>query len=336
MKNLLLFVVCSFLLTLTRTQAQDYSYNDSKVIPLRTNYYYTAQDNVTNTKEGKVSNYDSNQQQYQYSKFEGFIFPTTNSLNSKEMFTSLNLYYDNIANDYVAISDEKEDYVIGDGSNYQFVENLGYIYKKAEANTTPLVLYWNDQRKDYFTSALQEGKNNAINGGYQEIATVGYVLIPGNVSVYFQGYNMIPLQTNYYYESQDNVTNTQGGKVPDRNNQKQWQYSEIEGYIISGFDGEFYDKSEIAEYCLYYNETDDDYETIVRDEEWYSEDTNKKFVKILGYVFLKPHPNTRPLQNFWSGSRRDHFTTASDTGAKTAINTEYQRLSNKGYVLYIK
>ncbi|GAB5550542.1 MAG: hypothetical protein Sapg2KO_01330 [Saprospiraceae bacterium] len=113
---------------------------------------------------------------------------------------------------------------------YQFVRVDGYVLTKSssvEGKTTPLYLYYNDARKDHFTTASALGIRAAKAGGYRKVAMEGYVLSSVNVK-YRSLYK--PLWLYYHAGRKDNfVTASQQGMRAAENDG--YRKVRIEGYV---------------------------------------------------------------------------------------------------------
>lgn len=57
------------------------------------------------------------------------------------------------------------------------------------------------------------------------------------------------------------------------------------------------------------------------------------FVRVEGYMFRSRRPGTVPLKLFYSPARGDYFTTATNSGERSALEAGYRFISVEGYVL---
>lgn len=116
------------------------------------------------------------------------------------------------------------------GGKYQFVRIDGYVLIKpssSEGKTTPLYLYYNNDRKDNFTTASPEGIRAAEAGGYRKAGIQGYVLKTVNQK---SKHLYKPLWLYYHSGRKDNFVTASKRGIADAESDG-YRKVRIEGYV---------------------------------------------------------------------------------------------------------
>lgn len=203
-------------------------------------------------------------------------------------------------------------------NDYGLAYAEGWVYEFQAPNTVPLDLYYHDTRKDYMLVATDESRNAAIGAGYRLVKTEGYAYAS-------QQPGTIPLKLLWSADRQDNFTTT---TKEGMHNAAVAGYSTVrtEAYIFADvpYDvlwtywhpGRGDNLMTAQNSALATAAVEAGYESSGRDG-----------------VILKYHlPGTAALKQYWSGTRQDHFATATDRGTGDAIDAGYSLIGKEGYV----
>lgn len=157
--------------------------------------------------------------------------------------------------------------------------------------TKPLEHYWNSSRKDNFTTASAEGKNNAINGSYRFVRVDGYVL---NKPTSSEG-TVVPLYLYYNNSRKDNFTtaSADGIRAAEAGG---YRKAGIEGYVLRSVKQKY--KHLYKPLWLYYHDKRKDNFTIATPEGMrIAEAGGYRKVRIEGYVRIDMTSNLATNQN---------------------------------------
>ena len=167
------------------------------------------------------------------------------------------------------------------------------VPEKPKVETVALKLFWNESRRDNFSTATADGEAAARAAGYAEARTEGYIFPteqPGTV----------PLKLFW-------TAHWERARV-----------GEPEPAVDEGHPG--------------YRLRADNFTTATPDGEAAARAAAYTFARIEGYVFPTEQPDTVPLKLFWSEARGDNFTTATADGEASALAAGYVFVRVEGYV----
>jgi hypothetical protein len=236
------------------------------------------------------------------------------------------------------------------------------VVQPPSAATTPLNLYWSDQRVDNMSAANPESQYAALQTAYVQERTEGYLFPdarPGTMPLKLfwnetasdhltavtpateahalaNGYGVVRIEGYVYIEQQP-------GTVPLRLywSAERHDYLTVASeagiasateYIFVGIEGYVY-PTHLQGLSLYYNGyRADNFSLAAPQSETDVLVTGYSFVRIEGYLLPTQQAGTIPLKAYWHGDRQDHMIVASPESESAAINSDYTLVRIEGYI----